>query len=151
MWYTSILTKKHYHSILFLLILFPLMSLAQNGKTLTGAVQDETGEGLIGATIVEVGSSKGTVTDFDGNFSLALSSSAKSIQVSYVGYKTKVLQIPTSGHLKILLEADQNVLQETVVIGYGVQRKSDLTAPSQMSAARTSTRGHQFTRTVDQR
>ena len=127
MWYTSILTKKHYHSILFLWILFPLMSLAQNGKTLTGTVQDETGEGLIGATIVEVGSSKGTVTDFDGNFSLALSSSAKSIQVSYVGYKTKVLQIPTSGHLKILLEANQNVLQETVVIGYGVQRKSDLT------------------------
>ena len=127
MCYTSISTKKHYYSILLLWILFPLMSLAQNGKTLTGTVQDETGEGLIGATIVEVGSSKGTVTDFDGNFSLQLSSAAKTVQVSYVGYKTKVLQIPSSGHLNIQMEPDQNVIQETVVIGYGVQRKSDLT------------------------
>lgn len=127
MWYTSIFTRKHYYSILFLWILFPLVSLAQGGKTLTGTVQDETGEGLIGATVVEEGSSKGTVTDFDGNFSLQLSGAAKSVKVSYVGYKTKVLQIPASGRLNIRMEADQNVLQETVVIGYGVQRKSDLT------------------------
>lgn len=126
--------KKYLQTATFRLYLFAFLSMlssvqvmAQGNKTLTGTVLDENGEALIGATITEVGSSKGVITDFDGNFSLVVSNGAKAIKVSYVGYKNKTMQIPTSGNLKIVMEQDQTVLQETVVIGYGVQRKSDLT------------------------
>ena len=113
--------------IAMLTMLSSLHVMAQGGKTVTGTVVDETGEALIGATVTEVGNSKGVITDFDGNFSLEISSKATSIQVSYVGYKTKTVSIPVTGKLTIRLEADETMLQETVVIGYGVQRKSDLT------------------------
>lgn len=96
--------------LLFLLMFFPATLLAQNVKKVSGTVFDENGEALIGATITELASAKGVITDFDGNFSLDVTSGAKSIQVSYVG-----------------MEPDETMLQETVVIGYGVQRKSDLT------------------------
>ena len=92
--------------LMFLLMFLPASVLAQNAKKVTGTVIDETGEALIGATVTESGSAKGVITDFDGNFQLEVSSKATAIQVSYVG---------------------ETVLQETVVIGYGVQRKSDLT------------------------
>lgn len=126
--------KKYLQTATIRLCLFALLNMlssvqvmAQGSKTLTGKVLDETGEALIGATVTEVGSSKGVITDFDGNFSLVLSNGAKAIKVSYVGYKNKTIQIPASGNLKIVMEQDQTMLQETVVIGYGVQRKSDLT------------------------
>ena len=113
--------------LMFLLMFLPATVLAQNAKKVTGTVIDETGEALIGATVTESGSAKGVITDFDGNFSLEVNSGATAIQVSYVGYKTKTVNIPATGKLTIRMEADETVLQETVVIGYGVQRKSDLT------------------------
>lgn len=113
--------------LLFLLMFFPATLLAQNVKKVSGTVFDENGEALIGATITELASAKGVITDFDGNFSLDVTSGAKSIQVSYVGYKTKTVNIPVAGKLTIRMEPDETMLQETVVIGYGVQRKSDLT------------------------
>ena len=113
--------------LMFLLMFLPASVLAQNAKKVTGTVIDETGEALIGATVTESGSAKGVITDFDGNFQLEVSSKATAIQVSYVGYKTKTVNIPASGKLTVRLESDETVLQETVVIGYGVQRKSDLT------------------------
>lgn len=113
--------------LMFLLMFLPASVLAQNAKKVTGTVIDETGEALIGATVTEIGSAKGVITDFDGNFSLDVSNGATAIQVSYVGYKTKTANIPASGKLTVRMESDETVLQETVVIGYGVQRKSDLT------------------------
>ena len=74
--------------LLFLLMFCPATLLAQNVKKVSGTVFDENGEALIGATITELASAKGVITDFDGNFSLDVTSGAKSIQVSYVGYKT---------------------------------------------------------------
>lgn len=95
-------------------------------RTIKGEVTDaQNGEALIGATVMVEGEKGGTVTDFDGNFSLQVSSSAKKIKVSYVGYIDKVLSI--SDNMKVKLESDSKALADVVVIGYGTARKSDLT------------------------
>ena len=95
-------------------------------RTIKGEVTDaQNGEALIGATVMVEGEKGGTVTDFDGNFSLQVSSSAKKIKVSYIGYIDKVLSI--SENMKVKLESDSKALADVVVIGYGTARKSDLT------------------------
>lgn len=95
-------------------------------RTIKGEVTDaQNGEALIGATVIVEGEKGGTVTDFDGNFSLQVSSSAKKIKVSYIGYIDKVLSI--SDNMKVKLESDSKALADVVVIGYGTARKSDLT------------------------
>lgn len=95
-------------------------------RTIKGEVTDaQNGEALIGATVMVEGEKGGTVTDFDGNFSLPVSSSAKKIKVSYIGYIDKVLSI--SDNMKVKLESDSKALADVVVIGYGTARKSDLT------------------------
>lgn len=95
-------------------------------RTIKGEVTDaQNGEDLIGATVMVEGEKGGTVTDFDGNFSLQVSSSAKKIKVSYIGYIDKVLSI--SDNMKVKLESDSKALADVVVIGYGTARKSDLT------------------------
>lgn len=100
---------------------------AQNARKLTGTILDENGEGLIGAAVTETGTSNGAITDMDGNFTLQVGGNAKTVQVSYIGYITETVQIPASGAIVVRMEPDRQMLQETVVIGYGVQRKSDLT------------------------
>lgn len=114
-------------SWLFLALLVPTSALAQIAGRVTGTVTDDKGETLIGATVTEKGNAKGTVTDLDGNFVLDVSNKATELQISYVGYKTKVVKILPNGKMSVTLEPEENNLQETVVIGYGVQRKSDLT------------------------
>lgn len=95
-------------------------------RTIKGEVTDaQNGEALIGATVMVEGEKGGTVTDFDGNFSLQVSSSVKKIKVSYIGYIDKVLSI--SDNMKVKLESDSKALADVVVIGYGTARKSDLT------------------------
>ena len=95
-------------------------------RTIKGEVTDaQNGEALIGATVMVEGEKGGTVTDFVGNFSLQVSSSAKKIKVSYIGYIDKVLSI--SDNMKVKLESDSKALADVVVIGYGTARKSDLT------------------------
>lgn len=95
-------------------------------RTIKGEVTDaQNGEALIGATVMVEGEKGGTVTDFDGNFSLQVSSSAKKIKVSYIGYIDKILAI--SENMKVKLESDSKALADVVVIGYGTARKSDLT------------------------
>ena len=95
-------------------------------RTIKGEVTDaQNGEALIGATVMVEGEKGGTVTDFDGNFSLQVSSSAKKIKVSYIGYIDKVLSI--SDNMRVKLESDSKALADVVVIGYGTARKSDLT------------------------
>ena len=114
-------------TLLSFVLFLSVSSLAQNVKKITGTVTDDKGETLIGATVTEKGSSKGTVTDLDGNFSLDVSNKTTELQVTYVGYKTQTVKVPANGKLHVTLVSDEHVLQETVVIGYGVQRKSDLT------------------------
>lgn len=111
--------------LLALFVIGCLQLLAQT-RTIKGEVTDaQNGEALIGATVMVEGEKGGTVTDFDGNFSLQVSSSAKKIKVSYIGYIDKVLSI--SDNMKVKLESDSKALADVVVIGYGTARKSDLT------------------------
>lgn len=89
-----------------------------------GTVVDSTGEPVIGATVLVVGTTNGTSTDFDGNFTINVASSAK-LQFSYVGMKTQVLK--PEPKMNVTLQEEANVMQELVVVGYQVQRKADLT------------------------
>jgi iron complex outermembrane receptor protein len=117
----------HWWCLVVLLALFPSVLLAQNSKTITGKVLDESGQTLPGATILGVGTSQGTTTDYDGNFELKVSDKVTQLNVSYVGYGTKTIKISSTGKIVVKLSPDDNLIQETVVVGYGVQRKSDLT------------------------
>ena len=113
--------------VLALLLLLFTVTVSAQVRNVTGSVIDEQGEPLMGATVVIAGQSGGgTVTDLDGNFKLQVQPSAKQLQVSYVGYTTKTVDI-TAGKLNIQLMPDQQMVSEVVVIGYGTARKSDLT------------------------
>ncbi|MGE9929365.1 SusC/RagA family TonB-linked outer membrane protein [Segatella copri] len=112
--------------LLVALFVIGCLQLLAQTRTIKGEVTDaQNGEALIGATVIVEGEKGGTVTDFDGNFSLQVSSSAKKIKVSYIGYIDKVLSI--SDNMKVKLESDSKALADVVVIGYGTARKSDLT------------------------
>ncbi len=112
--------------LLVALFVIGCLQLMAQTRTIKGEVTDaQNGEALIGATVMVEGEKGGTVTDFDGNFSLQVSSSAKKIKVSYIGYIDKVLSI--SDNMKVNLESDSKALADVVVIGYGTARKSDLT------------------------
>jgi len=90
----------------------------------SGVILDENGEPIIGASILEKGTTNGTITDFDGNFMLDVAEGA-TLEISYVGYATQSL--PAAANMRIVLKEDTEVLEEVVVVGYGVQKKSDLT------------------------
>lgn len=112
--------------LLVALFVIGCLQLLAQTRTIKGEVTDaQNGEALIGATVMVEGEKGGTVTDFDGNFSLQVSSSAKKIKVSYIGYIDKVLSI--SDNMKVKLESGSKALADVVVIGYGTARKSDLT------------------------
>lgn len=112
---------------LFLTILGTSSLLAQ-GLSISGKVLDQTTkETVIGATVMVVGTQDGTVTDFDGNFQLSTSSTNPKLEVRYVGYQTLTVAAQTTGQTVIYLVEDSEALDEVVVIGYGVQKKSDLT------------------------
>lgn len=112
--------------MLFLMILCPAVMTAQNQRKVSGTVVDETNEPLIGATVIETGTVNGTTTDLDGHFVLTVREGA-TLQVSYIGFTTATVKITSSENFVIRLASESTTLQETVVIGYGVQRKSDLT------------------------
>ena len=109
---------------LFLLCLFPLGALAQS--IIKGTVKDQAGEPVIGATVKVQGSQKGAITDFNGNFNIEASSNA-TLTISYVGYVTQTVKVAGKNNLEISMREDNTTLNDVVVIGYGVQKKSDLT------------------------
>ena len=101
---------------------------SEKKKKVTGTVKDANGEPIIGATVVEKGTTNGTVTDFDGNYALELSESG-TLAVSYIGYKSQEYSVAKirQGQLSVVLKEDTEVMDEVVVVGYAVQKKSDLT------------------------
>ncbi len=104
------------------------VSVVQQGIfKVTGKVVDETGEGVIGATVQEKGTANGTVTDMDGNFGLNVSKKEVSLEVSYIGYSKMVVRAIAGTPVKITLKEDTEVLDEVVVVGYGTQKKVNLT------------------------
>ena len=96
-------------------------------KTVSGTVLDKTGESVIGASVVVKGTTNGTITDFDGKFTLQNVPDNGTIQVSFVGYKTVDIQVKGQSTVKVILEEDTETLDEVVVVGYGVVKKSDVT------------------------
>ena len=95
-------------------------------QTITGTIVDSTGEPVIGATVKEQGTTNAAVTDFDGNFSLSVSGK-KPVEISYIGMKTKTVDVAGKSSINVTLEDEANDLNEVVVIGYGTVQKKDLT------------------------
>ena len=94
-------------------------------RPISGSVTDDKGEGVIGATVIEKGTTNGTVTDLDGNFSLKIDRNAV-LQVSYVGYKTQEVLVGERNTVLITLEEDLKKLEEVIVVGYGYQKKESV-------------------------
>ncbi len=95
-------------------------------RTVTGTVIDETGEPLIGVSVLVQGTTNGTITDFDGNYSLNVPANA-TLTVSYIGYQTQNIKVGNQSVINISLKPDNQLLDEVVVIGYGTMKKRDLT------------------------
>ena len=109
----------------FLSFLTLMLSTLMYAQTeISGTVVDGTGEAVIGATVMEKGTSNGTVTDFDGNFKLKVAA-GKKLTVSYIGYQTQ--EVAAKNGMKVTLQDDALALNEVVVTGYTTQRKADLT------------------------
>ena len=98
----------------------------QQVKTITGTVVDSSGIPVIGANILEKGTTNGVITDIDGNFSLNISAGAI-LQVSYIGYVSQEITVDNQTSLQIVLKEDTETLEEVVVVGYGVQKKKLVT------------------------
>lgn len=111
--------------IFFILFITPFSGMAQNIQ-LSGSVFDTNNEPVVAASVIEKGTAKGVVTDFDGNFSLNVSPNA-TIVISYVGYITQEIKLNGRETLYIILEEDVEMLEELVVVGYGSLKKSDMT------------------------
>ena len=119
--------KKLFFSTLMLLV--STVALAQTQAT--GKVVDENGEPIIGATILQKGTTKGAVSDLDGNFNINVPSRC-TLQISYVGYKTEIVNYAGQGNLNVSMKVDQKILNEVVVVGYGTQKKETLTGAVSM-------------------
>ncbi|MDF9830559.1 TonB-linked SusC/RagA family outer membrane protein [Parabacteroides sp. PF5-6] len=102
-----------------------ILPASQQGRRITGVVVDDLGEPIIGANVVEAGTTNGTITNFDGEFTLE-QVNGNQLQVSYIGYTTRTISIGQSSSLRIVLAEDTQALDEVIVIGYGTQRKSDV-------------------------
>ena len=100
----------------------------EQGKAfvLKGKVTDPSGEGVIGANVKVLNSTEGTITDMDGNFSLSVTPNAR-LSVSYIGYATQEVVVKNQTPLHIALKEDSRLIDEVVVVGYGVQKKANLT------------------------
>ena len=99
---------------------------AQQGKTITGVVNDELGP-VAGANIVVKGTTNGTMTDMDGHFSISNVPAGAVLQISFIGYLTQEVKVGNQSTITVLLKEDSQTLDEVVVVGYGTMRKSDLT------------------------
>ena len=114
------------NGVLLSILLLPASVYAQTQRTVTGTVVDEMGESIIGASVKVANAPVGVITDFDGKFTLKVPSKTKQLIISYVGYITQTVDI-TSDVIYVKMRTDNQLLEEVVVVGYGVTRKSDLT------------------------
>ncbi|MCD7937816.1 MAG: TonB-dependent receptor, partial [Tannerellaceae bacterium] len=117
---------KNMRVTLLMLLTTITFGLSAQTVTLTGNITDDTGEPIIGASILEKGTTNGTITDFDGNFSLNVTGDIP-VVISYIGMKTIEMNVKGQTHIKVILEDDTQALEEVVVIGYGTAKRKDLT------------------------
>lgn len=97
------------------------------GRVVTGQILDELGEPMIGVSVLVKGTTVGTITDFDGNYTLDVPAGKNILVISYIGYKTKEVTIGKNNQMNIKMDPDTQALDEVVVIGYGAVKKRDLT------------------------
>lgn len=126
---SRLFSRMYFIQWLFLTALFSLVTMSgyAQSKTVTGKIIDSTGEPVIGASVLVKGTTNGVISDIDGNFSIQGVANDAILQISFVGYKAQ--DIPVAGKTKIdvTLVEDTEMLDEVVVVGYGVQKKSDVT------------------------
>ena len=113
------ITGKH-------IIITRVVSENQVSKRIKGCIKDSSGEPIVGANVVEKGTTNGAITDIDGNFSIEVATGAV-LQISYIGYNTQDIRITDKTSYNVVLKEDAEVLDEVVVVGYGTMRKRDLT------------------------
>lgn len=124
--------------IFMFFFLFTPFVYSQSRKQITGSVQDVQGNPLIGVSILETGTSNGTITDMNGTYFLNISSTNATLRFSYIGYEEQLIKIQGRNVINVKMNEETSNLDEVVVVGYGVQRKSDLTgAISSINAAET--------------
>ena len=112
--------------LVLFLMMFPLCALAQNVNVFGTVTDANTGEEVIGATVKVKGVSGGSITDFEGKYKISVKPGA-TLEISYVGYQTKSVKVTKAGQLDIQIAEDVNMLDQVVVVGYGVMKRSDLT------------------------
>lgn len=117
--------SKAWQLIVLLALLFPMSGFAQ-AIQVKGTVLDASGMTVIGASVLEKGTTNGVITDFDGNFELSVSPNG-TLVISYVGFQTQEIAVNNQQNFKITLKEDTEVLDEVVVVGYGTMKKSDMT------------------------
>ena len=105
---------------------FPISQSVQQTKTVTGQVVDETGEPVIGASVVVEGTTNGTITDFDGKFALQVPS-GKKVVISFVGYVPQTIAPKQGKDFRVVLKEDSKILDEVVIVGYGTQKAKNVT------------------------
>lgn len=107
------------------MVLLTTGALAQDKVTVTGQVIDATGEGVIGASVLEAGTTNGTITDFDGNYKIQVKPNA-TLRFSYVGFVSQSVRVAGQKTINVTLLEDRNVVEEVVVVGYGHQKKESV-------------------------
>jgi TonB-linked SusC/RagA family outer membrane protein len=112
--------------LIFIFMMIPLVAFSQ-AKTISGSIVDSKGEPIIGASIKVRGTMIQTISDANGNFSLKSVPESATLQISYIGYSTQIIPVAGKTNFRVMLQEESRVLDELVVVGYGVQRKSDLT------------------------
>jgi iron complex outermembrane receptor protein len=118
---------KLHQWLLSLVLCFGLSVAFAQDRTVSGKVKDENGEAMPGVSVLIKGTTSGTSTDLDGNYRLNLPQGATTLVISFVGYRTKEVDVATSTTIDVQLELDVEQLEEVVVVGYGELKKSDVT------------------------
>ena len=122
-------SRMYFIQWLFLTVLFSLVTMSgyAQSKTVTGKIIDSTGEPVIGASVLVKGTTNGVISDIDGNFSIQGVANDAVLQISFVGYKAQDIPVAGKTRIDVTLVEDTEMLDEVVVVGYGVQKKSDVT------------------------
>ncbi len=120
------------------------LSVAQQGKTVKGTVVDNNGDAIIGANVVVRGTTNGTVTDLDGNYAISNVPNGATLVVSYIGYLSKEIPVGNQATINVTLVEDTQALDEVVVVGYGTQRKSDVTGSISVASGKDILKGDNF-------
>ena len=135
MYYTNIIKSISARGLFTLLALIMSISLHAQNATVKGVIVDETDTPLIGATVQVKGTATGSITDFDGNYTIKANKGAV-ITFSYIGYKTQEIKFTGQSPLNVKMIPDNQTLDEVVVVGYGTMKRSDLTGSVASIAAK---------------